>query len=346
MEQDTINIGLIGAGGNAKLRHIPGFQAIDGVNIIAVCNRSIASGKKIADEFGIQNVYGSWIEVMEDPEIDAICIGTWPYMHCPLTVTGLEYGKHVMTEARMAMDAAEAHMMLEASRQYPGQVAQVVPAPHTLNLDKTIKKLVKDGYLGEILSVDASITQGGFVDKGKPYHWRQNRDYSGFNIMGLGIWYEAIMRWVGPASSVQALTRIIVPARLTENGERKVISIPDHVDILCETFSGPLLHIKFSDVLGHASGNEVWLYGTEGTLKVDGSDFKLYGAQKSDKGLKEIDIPHDLQGDWRVEAEFINAIRGVEEITHTSFEDGVRYMEFTEAVTRSSQSGQKISLPN
>ena len=107
-----------------------------------------------------------------------------------------------------------------------------------------------------------------------------------------------------------------------------------------------MLHIKFSDVLGHAPGNEVWLYGTEGTLKVDGSNFKLYGGQKSDSDLKEIDISPQLQGGWRVEEEFINAIRGVEEITHTTFEDGVRYMEFTEAVTRSSQSGQKISLPS
>jgi hypothetical protein len=46
-----------------------------------------------------------------------------------------------------------------------------------------------------------------------------------------------------------------------------------------------------------------------------------------------------------VEEEFINAIRGQEEITHTSFEDGVKYMEFTEAVTRSMQEGRVIALP-
>ena len=67
--------------------------------------------------------------------------------------------------------------------------------------------------------MDASITQGGFVDREKPFHWRQSRDFSGFNIMGLGIWYEAIMRWVGPASSVQALTRITVSNRKDESGE-------------------------------------------------------------------------------------------------------------------------------
>ena len=113
-------------------------------------------------------------------------------------------------------------------------------------------------------------------------------------------------------------------------------------------FSGSTLHIRFSDVLGHAPANAVFIFGTEGTLKIDGSDQtapKLWGGQKSDSGLSEIEIVAELQGDWRVEEEFINAIRGKEDITHTNFQDGVRYMEFTEAVTRSTQTGEKILLP-
>ena len=98
-------------------------------------------------------------------------------------------------------------------------------------------------------------------------------------------------------------------------------------------------------MLGHAPDNAVWIYGTEGTLKIDGSNFKLYGGRKTDDGLSEITISSDLQGDWRVEEEFINAIRGIEPVTHTNFYDGVRYMEFTEAVTRSSQTGMKINRP-
>jgi len=345
MTSQPINIGLIGAGGNTRLRHIPGFESIAGVAVTGVCNRSRESGQRVADEFGIENVYDSWEELITAPDIDAICIGTWPYMHCTLVLESLEHGKHVMTEARMAMDAADAHTMLEAARHYPDQVTQIVPAPHTLNLDKTIKKLIGEGYVGDVLSVDASIAQGGFVDLEKPFHWRQSRDFSGFNIMGLGIWYEAIMRWIGPASTVQALARTTVRNRKDESGKSHVISVPDHVEILCEMFSGPTLHIRFSDVLGHAPGNAVWIYGTEGTLHVDGVNIKLYGGQKDDKGLSEVDIKPELAGDWRVEEEFINAIRGLEEITHTSFQDGVRYMEFTEAVTRSAQSGKKIHLP-
>jgi predicted dehydrogenase len=56
-------------------------------------------------------------------------------------------------------------------------------------------------------------------------------------------------------------------------------------------------------------------------------------------------IPPEEHGRWRVEEEFINAIRGREKVTRTRFEDGVRYMEFTEAVIRSAQSGQAVNLP-
>ena len=61
--------------------------------------------------------------------------------------------------------------------------------------------------------------------------------------------------------------------------------------------------------------------------------------------LAEIAIPASEAGSWRVEEEFVNAMRGQEEITHTHFADGVKYMEFTEAVTRSMQSGSVVALP-
>ena len=56
-------------------------------------------------------------------------------------------------------------------------------------------------------------------------------------------------------------------------------------------------------------------------------------------------IPQEGQGYWRVEEEFCSAIRGQERITRTPFDVGVHYMEFTEAVTRSSQTRQVVSLP-
>src|SRR5208283_704386 len=108
-----IRVGLIGAGANTRSRHIPGLLAIEGVEIGAVCNRRPDSSRAVAREFSIPKVATHWEQIVADPDIDAIVIGTWPYLHCPITIAALQAGKHVLTEARLSMNAAEAHQMLK-----------------------------------------------------------------------------------------------------------------------------------------------------------------------------------------------------------------------------------------
>src|SRR5438128_1692182 len=103
-----VRIGLIGAGGNTRLRHIPGFLALPDVELAAVCNRRPESTEAIAREFKVPRTYARWEELIADSAIDAVCIGTWPYLHCPITLAALNAGKHVLTEARLSMNAAEA----------------------------------------------------------------------------------------------------------------------------------------------------------------------------------------------------------------------------------------------
>ncbi len=106
MADEPIRIGLIGAGRNTRERHIPGFQNVPNLEIVAVANRSLESGRQVADQFNIPQVYDNWEELLQDESIDAVCIGTWPNMHRTLTIAALEEGKHVLCEARMATDAA------------------------------------------------------------------------------------------------------------------------------------------------------------------------------------------------------------------------------------------------
>ena len=77
---------------------------------------------------------------------------------------------------------------------------------------------------------------------------------------------------------------------------------------------------------------------------VHGTNLVLLGAEKGQKELEQIKIPDNEVGGWRVEEEFINAIRREELITHTSFTDGVKYMKFTDAIYDSFSTGQKIII--
>lgn len=349
MPSSTIRIGIVGAGANTRDRHIPGFKAIPGVELVGVANRSRQSSERAAEQFGIGRAYDTWQELVEDDGIDAVMIGTWPYLHCPVTLAALDAGKHVLTEARMAMDLDEAELMLAAARENPHLTTQIVPAPFTFAVDQAIQQRVLDGFIGELLSVDIRVAdiRGGssFLNREAPATWRQDRALSGLNVMTMGIWYESALRWTPGVSSVMARTRTAVPMRRDpETGAPRPTTVPEHVAVIGEMPGGGIFQMQVSAISGFAPGSELWLYGTEGTIRFQQAGGKLWGGRRGDAALTEIEIPEEQRYGWRVEAEFIGAIRGEEPVTRTSFADGVRYMAFTQAVAESAATGQAVPV--
>ena len=353
--QDVIRLGFIGAGANVRNVMIPRLLESPGVELLAVANRSLESSQRAADEVGISRAYSHWEELLRDDDVDAVVIGTWPYMHRTLTLASLEAGKHTLCQARMANTAQEARDMLEASLRYPHLVSQLVPTSTSYAIDNVIMEHVDGGFFGEVLSVEiqrllrdtratlARTGPNGFAHVGGDLLWRHNRQYSGYNILNIGSTMESMIRWFGRGTRVMAMTKVHVPYRYLD-GKRTSVTIPDHVDVMYELMNGAQAHMRFSASTGHSNGNQTWIYGTEGTLHVD-EESRIFAGRKSDSGLSEVPNGPERRVPRIVERQFINAIRGTEEVTMVPFETGVHYMEFTEAVTLSARSGQAVYLP-
>jgi len=79
--------------------HIRGCGAFPGHHLGSL-QQTRASGEKAASELGIPAVHERWESLVRHPEVDAVLIGTWPYLHCPCTIAALQAGKHVLCEAR------------------------------------------------------------------------------------------------------------------------------------------------------------------------------------------------------------------------------------------------------
>ncbi|HEV3258778.1 MAG TPA: Gfo/Idh/MocA family oxidoreductase [Gemmataceae bacterium] len=348
-----LRIGLVGAGANTRARHIPGLRAQPDVRIVAVCNRRPSSTRAIAREHDIARTFEHWQQLVADPDIDAVVIGTWPYLHCPVTVAALETGKHVLTEARMCLNAAEAHQMLAASRRHAGLVTQVVPSPYGFKGHRLMTELLAAGYLGELREVHVFSFNAALADPADPLSWRQDAALSGFNMLNLGIVQETLLRWAPPPVRVLAQVHAFVPARIDpESGVRRAVGTPDSVQVLAVLENGGRAVYHFSGVTPCGQGMGIWLYGTEGVLHYDLAADRVRGVSRRTgpagaKGaeLHEIPIPEDKAYSWRVEADFVEAIRGGAAVQFTDFDTGVAYMEFTEAVARSAQRGEAVELP-
>jgi predicted dehydrogenase len=341
---DVIRVGLIGAGENVRDVMIPGFRRIPQCQLLAVANTSLESSRRVAEEFDIPRAYANWRELLQDEDIDAVCIGTWPYVHRAITVASLESGKHVLCQARMANDAAEAREMLEVSRRYPHLVSQLVPTSSSYAVDNVLMRLINEGLPGEVLSVEVQRLQRAFADFAGELDWRHDDVFSGLNSMNLGATYESMMRWLGRGNRVMAMAKVHVPFRRGRDGRMVSVAIPDHVDVLYELANGAQVHMRFSESTGLSAGNQTWIHGTEGTIHVDGRN-NVFAGRRGDAELAPIPNPPEEQAVYRVEEEFINAIRGLEPVTMATFETGVHYMEWTEAVHRSAQTGQAVYLP-
>jgi predicted dehydrogenase len=341
---DLLRIGVIGAGWNTKRRHIPGFQAIDGVQVVAVCNRSLESGQAVADEFGIPRVETDPAALFGDPDIDAICIGTWPYKHREYVLGALEGGKHVLTEARLAMNATEAREMLDASQRHPDLVAQVVPTPYDMKTRLTVRRVVREGVLGDILEVHTTVLSGNGLDPDTPLHWREQQALSGMNIMSLGIWSESLHDWISPLSWVMADGSIHMSERTdAATGERKPVDLPDSLFVIGGMENGARNTIRISSVThGPAHPNGVSIHGTKGTLHWEQGERMTLALRGEDP--RPLDPDPGTDEGWRVEQDFVDSIRTGKPVDHTSFEDGVLYMRATEAVWRSMQEQRRVEL--
>ena len=341
---ERIRVGIIGAGGIVGSTHIPGLRRMPGVEIVAVANRSLESSRRAATEFNIPRAYADWEQLLAAGGIDAVLIGTWPYMHRSVTLAALASGRHVLCQARMANNAAEAHEMLAASRRQPNLVCQLVPSSSGYSIDRALMSLIADGRVGDVLSVEVQRLQRGFAEFGGEFDWRHDPEFSGYNVLNVGAIYESMMRWLGPGNRVMAKTRVHVTTRRDERGAPRKATIPDHVEVLYELANGAPVRMKFSETTGLSRGNDTWIFGSEGTIHVDNANTILVG-RRGDRELRVHPNPPEGQFRHRVEEEFINAIRGLEPVTQNTFEIGVRYMEWTEAIYRSAESGSTVNLP-
>jgi predicted dehydrogenase len=216
-----------------------------------------------------------------------------------------------------------------------------------------MRELIAAGCLGELRQVQVFGLNGALADPAAPLSWRQDAALSGVNMLTLGILHETLSRWVPPALHVLAQTHSFIPERLdAERAERRPVGTPDCVQVLAVLEGGARAVYHVSGVAPFGQQQSITLYGSGGVLHYILSNDRIFGASRQQgassatlEDMRVIPIPPEKEGGWQVEADFIESVREGKPVTRTDFASGVRYMEFTEAVARSAQSGTGVAVP-
>ena len=149
--------GIVGAANIAVKAVMPAIQASRNGEILALSSRDFGKADGPAEQFGIRRVYGSYWEMLKDPDIEAVYIPLPNSLHKEWTLEALARGKHVLCEKPLALDAEEAEAM---RRAFQGSVFKLMEAfmyrfhPRM----RELRRLVETGVIGEVRLVRAAFS--------------------------------------------------------------------------------------------------------------------------------------------------------------------------------------------
>lgn len=152
----SVRFGILSTAKIAKTGTIPAMRAAAGAEPMAVASRDRDKAQVFADECGLDRAYGSYEELLADPEIDAIYVAVPIHMHKEWTLKALAAGKAVLCEKALCLHVADAIEMYSVAQQKKKLLKEVM-AYHHHPLLAQVQSLIADGAIGAVRVVHAAF---------------------------------------------------------------------------------------------------------------------------------------------------------------------------------------------
>ncbi len=144
-----IGVGIIGSGGIAQSVHIPGYQKLDNVEVLAVADVNPDVAKAAAEKFNIPNQFTDYEEMLKMPEIQVVSVCTPNFLHRDAVIAAAQAKKHILCEKPIALSAKQGREMVSAA--HANGVKLTVGYNWRFNANAVaLKRFIDDGKLGEI----------------------------------------------------------------------------------------------------------------------------------------------------------------------------------------------------
>lgn len=330
-EFERVRWGILGAASIGMRKVIPAMQRGARTEILAIASRDLGKARVAADALGIERAYGSYEELLEDEDVEAIYIPLPNHLHVPWAIRAAEAGKHVLCEKPIALSAEEARSLLAARDRHGVQVAEafmVRTHPQWL----AVRELIAAGRIGEL-----RVIEGHFAYfRRDPNDVRSRPEWGGGGLMDVGCYPITMSRWLfgeEPRSVIGILDRD------PELGVDRIASG------MLRFSSG---HATFTSAMQLVHYQRMQIHGTSGRIEVripfnappdrPCQIFVDDGRELGDASAVAVEFPvvdqYTLQGD-----RFSEAVRGIGEVP-VSIEDAIANMAVIDALVRSDASGR------
>jgi predicted dehydrogenase len=328
---EPVRFGVISTARIGIEKVIPAMQRSRHTRIVAIASRDLARAEAAAAALGIARAYGSYAELLEDPEIEAVYNPLPNHLHVPISVEAATAGKHVLCEKPVALTASEAERLIEARERAGVLIQEAFMVRHHPQWRRA-RELVRAGRLG-----DLRVVQGSFSYMNRdPQNVRNQAGIGGGGLYDIGCYPIVTARFLFESEP----TRVVGQIEYDPNFETDRLA-----SALLEFPRGQALFVCSTQLVPY---QRMQIFGTEGRIEIeipfnappdrpcrifvdDGS--RLADASAETESFEVVD-QYTLQGDA-----FARAIREGMPLEFP-LEDAISNMRVIDAIFRSGRSGQ------
>jgi predicted dehydrogenase len=323
--------GVLGVANIAVKKVLPAMQQGEWCQIAAIASRDLKRAEQAAQELGINKAFGSYEELLADPEIEAVYNPLPNHLHVPWSIKAAEAGKHVLCEKPISITTPEAITLLKA-RDRTGMKIEEAFMVRTHPQWRKVIELIRTGKIGVVRSVMGYFS---YFNR-DPKNIRNIREYGGGALMDIGCYLIYTSRLIFGEEPTRVVANIERdPAMGTDILTSGILHFPSGQSVFtCSTRVAPYQRVQ--------------IIGTQGRIEVEipfnappdkpCRIFRDEGGDLSGRSAEvlEFDVcdQYTIQGDL-----FSQSIREGTELA-VSLEGSVRNMAVIDAVFRSAESGK------
>lgn len=335
-----LNVGIIGVGSIATHRHIPEYQLLEDVNIVAYCDIVQERASEYAEQFGGKS-YDNYKALLQDDSIDAVSICTPNYLHAEIAIEALTAGKHVLCEKPMATTIEDAERMIEAATN-SGKQLMIAQNQRFTEAHELAREKLSQGKLGKIYSFKTTFGHAGpeswSVDGANSWFFDKRRAFIG--AMGdLGVHKIDLMHYL----LNETFTEV---GAMIETSEKEG-TVDDNAVFLLKTKSGAIGTMSAAWVYKGEEDNSTIIYGEKGILKLNtDSEFNyIFIDEEGNKEAYKLGKiqTNDAQTSTGTIERFIEAIQGGQPVP-VNGQDGLASLNVIVKALQSAQEKKVVKI--
>jgi predicted dehydrogenase len=326
-----IRWGVISTASIGVMEVLPAMQKGQYTQLVGIASRNLEKAQAVASQLGIPKAYGSYDELLSDPEVEAVYIPLPNHLHVSWSIKALEAGKHVLCEKPLGLDAEDARHLLEVSRHFPSlKVMEAFMYRHHPQWH-LVKKLVQEGEIGELRSMHTFFNYY-LID---PANVRNQADIGGGGLLDVGCYAVSSSRLIFENEPVRAFaTMDIDPHFKTDRLTAGILEFKRGIATF--TCSTQLADFQRVNILG-----------TLGQVELDlpfnpPPDRPARVRLQNSKGIREVEL--EVCDQFTIQGDLFSRAILEDTPVPTPLEDAIHNMAAIDALFQSAHTGMAASV--